>query len=71
MLYEVITNIEYSTRNKLAIVEAVLDFLSGDLVPLRRDSEFVDSEENRSIVRAKQDAARELLQARHARNNFV
>ena len=59
-------NIEYSTRNKLAIVEAVLDFLSGDLVPLQRDSEFVDSEENRAIVRAKQDAARELLQARHA-----
>ncbi len=59
-------NIEYSTRNKLAIVEAVLDFLSGDLVPLHRDSEFVDSEENRAIVRAKQDAARELLQSRHA-----
>ena len=59
-------NIEYSTRNKLAIVEAVLEFLSGDLVPLHRDSEFVDSEENRAIVRAKQDAARDLLQARHA-----
>jgi FAD/FMN-containing dehydrogenase/Fe-S oxidoreductase len=59
-------NIEYSTRNKLAIVEAVLDFVSGDLVPLRHDSEFVDSEENRAIVRAKQDAARDLLQARHA-----
>jgi FAD/FMN-containing dehydrogenase/Fe-S oxidoreductase len=59
-------NIEYSTRNKLAIVEAVLEFLSGDLVRLHRDSDFVDSEESRAIVRAKQDAARDLLQARHA-----
>jgi len=57
-------NIEYSTRNKLAILDAALEFLSGDLVPLRRDSEFVDSEENRAIVQAKQDAARGLLQAR-------
>jgi len=59
-------NIEYSTRNKLAVVEAVRDFLSGDLVPLHRDSEFADSEENRAIVQAKQDAARDLLSARHA-----
>jgi len=59
-------NIEYSTRNKLAIVEAVQDFLSGDLVPLHHDSEFFDSDENREIVRAKQDAARALLQTRHA-----
>jgi FAD/FMN-containing dehydrogenase/Fe-S oxidoreductase len=59
-------NIEYSTRNKLAILEAVLDFLSGDLVSLHRDSEFADSEENRSIIRTKQGAARDLLQARHA-----
>jgi FAD/FMN-containing dehydrogenase/Fe-S oxidoreductase len=59
-------NIEYSTRNKLAIIEAVLEFLSGDLVRLHRDSDFVDSEESRAIVQAKQDAARDLLQARHA-----
>jgi FAD/FMN-containing dehydrogenase/Fe-S oxidoreductase len=58
-------NIEYSTRNKLAIIEAVLEFLSGDPVGLRRDSDFVDSEESRAIVQAKQDAARDLLQARH------
>ena len=60
-------NIEYSTRNKLAIVEAVREFLAGDLAALHRDGEFADSEENRAIVQAKQDAARELLDARQAR----
>jgi FAD/FMN-containing dehydrogenase/Fe-S oxidoreductase len=60
-------NIEYSTRNKLAIVEAVLEFLSGDLSALHSDEGFGDSEENRAIVQAKQEAARELLQSRHAR----
>jgi FAD/FMN-containing dehydrogenase/Fe-S oxidoreductase len=60
-------NIEYSTRNKLAIVEAVREFLSGDLAALHRDGEFADSEENRAIVKAKQGAARELLDARQAR----
>ena len=59
-------NIEYSTRNKLAIVEAVLEFISGDLTGLHQDGEFADSEENRVIVQAKQSAAQELLQARHA-----
>jgi FAD/FMN-containing dehydrogenase/Fe-S oxidoreductase len=60
-------NIEYSTRNKLAIVEAVREFLAGDLAALHRDGELADSEENRAIVQAKQDAARELLDARQAR----
>ena len=60
-------NIEYSTRNKLAIVEAVREFLAGDLAALHRDGEFTTSEENRAIVQAKQDAARELLDARQAR----
>ena len=59
-------NIEYSTRNKLDIVEAVLEFFSGDLSPLHRDGEIGDSEENRAIIAAKQDAARELLRSRHA-----
>jgi FAD/FMN-containing dehydrogenase/Fe-S oxidoreductase len=60
-------NIEYSTRNKLAIVEAVREFLAGDLRALHHDGEFTGSEENRAIVQAKQDAARELLDARQAR----
>ena len=59
-------NIEYSTRNKLDIVEAVLEFFSGDLSPLHRDGEIGDSEENRAIIAAKQNAARELLRSRHA-----
>ena len=56
-------NIEHSTRNKLTIVESVLAYISGDLVARHPDREFADSEENRSILHAKQDAARELLQA--------
>jgi FAD/FMN-containing dehydrogenase len=56
-------NIEHSTRNKLTIVESVLEYISGDLVARHPDREFADSEENRSILQAKQDAARELLQA--------
>jgi FAD/FMN-containing dehydrogenase/Fe-S oxidoreductase len=60
-------NIEYSTRNKLAIVEAVREFLTGDLAALHRDGEFTVSEENRAIVQAKQDAARELLDDRRTR----
>jgi FAD/FMN-containing dehydrogenase/Fe-S oxidoreductase len=60
-------NIEYSTRNKLAIVEAVREFLTGDLAKLHRDGEFASSEENRAIAQAKQDAARELLDNRRAR----
>jgi FAD/FMN-containing dehydrogenase/Fe-S oxidoreductase len=60
-------NIEYSTRNKLAIVEVVREFITGDLAALHRDGEFTTSEENRAIVQAKQDAARELLDARQAR----
>jgi len=59
-------NIEYSIRNKLAIIDAVLAFIPGDLTALHRDAEFADSEENRAIVQAKQDAARELLQVRRA-----
>jgi len=59
-------NIEYSTRNKLTIVESVLEFISGDLTELHQDGEFADSEENRAIVEAKQATACELLQARHA-----
>jgi len=59
-------NIEYSTRNKLAIAAAVREFLTGDLAALHRDGEFTSSEENRAIVQAKQDAARALLDDRCA-----
>ena len=54
-------NIEYSTRNKLEMVEAALEYLSGDLPELRGVPDFEDSEENRAILAAKRDAAREHL----------
>ena len=57
-------NIEYSTRNKLAIIEAIREYVSGDLASLHHDIEFSESDENRAIVHAKQDAARELLDSR-------
>lgn len=60
-------NIEHSTANKLATIEAVLDYLSGELPELRCDAEFEDSAENRAIVTAKTAAAVEHLQATAAR----
>ncbi|MGB5538687.1 MAG: DUF3683 domain-containing protein [Gammaproteobacteria bacterium] len=54
-------NIEYSTRNKLTMIDAVLDYLGGDLPELRAGMEFEDSAENRAIVSAKVEAARRHL----------
>ncbi len=51
-------NVEYSTRNKLDMVEAVLEYLSVELAELRGVADFEDSEENRAILAAKRDAAR-------------
>ena len=50
-------NIEYSTRNKLAMTDAVLEYLDGDLPELRTDADAEDSAENRAIVAAKTEAA--------------
>ena len=50
-------NIELSTANKLKMVEAVLDYLSGDLTSLMDYSYFSGSDENTAIVHAKQQAA--------------
>jgi len=50
-------NIEYSTRNKLAMIDAMLDYLGGELPELRAGTEFDDSAENRAIVSAKIEAA--------------
>ncbi len=60
-------NIEYSMRNKLAIVSAVRELIGDDSAMLHHDAEFVDSQENRAIVAAKQEAAQALLQARRNR----
>ena len=60
-------NIERSTRNKLAMIEAVLEYLGGDLPELRADPDFEDSEETRAIVAGKQAAARAHLEQVRAR----
>jgi FAD/FMN-containing dehydrogenase/Fe-S oxidoreductase len=56
-------NIEQSIRNKLAMVDAVLDYLEGDLPERSRDPEILDSDEAGGILAAKKTAARELLEA--------
>ncbi len=56
-------NIEHSIRNKLQIIDAVMEYLAGDLPELRRVDDYEDSEENRQIVDAKRAAARDHLQA--------
>jgi FAD/FMN-containing dehydrogenase/Fe-S oxidoreductase len=55
-------NIEYSIRNKLAMIAAVRSYLSGDLAELRQYEDYVESEENNQILAAKKDAAREHLE---------
>ena len=55
-------NIEYSIRNKLAMITAVRSYLSGDLAELRQYKDYVESEENNQILAAKKDAAREHLE---------
>ncbi|MGA7800552.1 MAG: DUF3683 domain-containing protein [Gammaproteobacteria bacterium] len=55
-------NIEYSTRNKLRMIDAVMEYLDGDLPELRGVPDLEDSEENQAILAAKKQAAREHLQ---------
>ena len=55
-------NIEYSIRNKLAMVAAVSAYLGGKLPELQQHEDYEDSEENRAIVAGKQSAALEHLQ---------
>ncbi len=55
-------NIEHSIRNKLQIIDAVMEYLDSDLPELRRVDDYEDSEENRQIVDAKRAAARDHLQ---------
>ncbi len=56
-------NIEYSTRNKLAMVDAVRTYLGGTLPELRQHDDYEDSEESRAILAEKQLAAGEHLDA--------
>jgi len=54
-------NIELSTKNKLRMVEAVLEYLDGDLRELRLSPNYESSIENDTIIIGKQNTARELL----------
>ncbi|MGD8515275.1 MAG: DUF3400 domain-containing protein, partial [Granulosicoccaceae bacterium] len=59
-------NIELSTSNKLKMINAVLDYLSGD-IPELDNTRFESTEENTAILEAKRQAAIEHLQATHHR----
>ncbi len=50
-------NIEYSIRNKLAMIAAVSEYLNGSLPELRQHEDYEDSEENRAILAGKTGAA--------------
>ena len=54
-------NIEHSTTNKLAIIDAVLEYLDAGLPELRTAADYEDSAENQAIVAAKTEAARDHL----------
>ena len=55
-------NIEYSIRNKLAMIDAVSEYLNGSLPELRQHEDYEDSQENRAIVAGKTGAALHHLQ---------
>lgn len=54
-------NIEQSTRNKLQMIRAVLDYLSGPMEELEQTPGYQRSDENDAIVAGKRQAACELL----------
>jgi FAD/FMN-containing dehydrogenase/Fe-S oxidoreductase len=54
-------NIEQSTRNKLKMIDAVLDYLAGEMPELRQLAEYETSEESEAIIAAKRAAARDHL----------
>jgi FAD/FMN-containing dehydrogenases len=56
-------NIEQSTQNKLRMIDAVLDYLAGELPELESAPDYEASAENDAIVAGKKQAARELLLA--------
>ncbi len=60
-------NIEQSIVNKLAVMDAVLDYLAGDLPEAREAGDYEPSEEAAAILNAKRDAAREVVAAAHTR----
>ncbi len=55
-------NIEQSTQNKLRMIEAVADYLRGDLAELHAGPDYERSVENEAILAAKVAAARKHLE---------
>jgi len=55
-------NIELSTKNKLKITDALIDYLNSEQLDANSSSDFSDTEENASILNAKKHAALEHLQ---------
>ena len=60
-------NIEQSIRNKLRIMDAVSDYLGGDMPEARAWADYEESDEDNAIVAAKQVAAREAVGKAQAR----
>ncbi len=56
-------NIEYSIRNKLKIMRAVLDYLAGPMPESKSALDFEDSAESEAILAGKRDSARQTMQA--------
>ncbi len=56
-------NIEQSVLNKLKMIDAVIDYLAGDLSEVRQSETFESSEENNAIIDAKAEAAKQHLVA--------
>ena len=54
-------NIEQSINNKLEIMEAVLDYLQGDMAELRQASGYEASDENTAIFESKREAAQAVV----------
>lgn len=55
-------NIEQSIKNKLSIMDAVLEYLQGDMPEARRGEEYEESDESDAILKDKQEAAVQAVQ---------
>ncbi|MCP3871465.1 MAG: DUF3683 domain-containing protein [Gammaproteobacteria bacterium] len=64
-------NVEQSISNKLRIMDAVLDYVRGDMPEARQEEDFEASAENSSIMEAKQAAAGQVLEAAIARWQWI
>ena len=60
-------NIEQSIRNKLRVIDALLDYVNGNMPQACDWEDFVESPESTAILNAKRDAARGVLSAAHDR----